>query len=76
MRTTLTLLSFLIALPLFSQQINSTDFKNLKIRNIGPAGMSGRVTAIDVALTPYEKIYVGTASGLSLIHISEPTRPY
>ena len=32
-------------------------------RNIGPAGMSGRVTAIDVVLSNPDIIYVGTASG-------------
>ncbi len=32
-------------------------------RNIGPAGMSGRITAIDVDLSNQDKIYVGSASG-------------
>ncbi|MEK7253215.1 MAG: hypothetical protein AAB316_00595, partial [Bacteroidota bacterium] len=32
-------------------------------RNIGPAGMSGRVTAIDVELRNPDVIYAGTASG-------------
>ncbi|TXF90017.1 hypothetical protein FUA23_08395 [Neolewinella aurantiaca] len=35
----------------------------LSPRNIGPAGMSGRVTAIDVNPTDRDHIYVGTASG-------------
>lgn len=38
-------------------------FQNLKPRSIGPAGMSGRVTSIDVVRTKPEVIYVGTASG-------------
>ena len=29
------------------QTINFNQLKNLKPRNIGPAGMSGRVTAVD-----------------------------
>jgi photosystem II stability/assembly factor-like uncharacterized protein len=32
-------------------------------RNIGPAGMSGRVTAIDVDLADTDRIFIGTASG-------------
>ncbi|WP_422359063.1 WD40/YVTN/BNR-like repeat-containing protein [Reichenbachiella sp.] len=35
----------------------------MKIRNIGPAGMSGRVTAIDAVHTDPDIIYIGTASG-------------
>lgn len=38
-------------------------FKNLKPRNIGPAGMSGRVTSIDAVYTNPDIIYLGTASG-------------
>ncbi|MGB6150443.1 MAG: hypothetical protein WBG48_00505 [Pricia sp.] len=37
--------------------------QDLKPRNIGPGGMSGRVTAIDVVLTDPDIMYVGTASG-------------
>ena len=32
-------------------------------RNVGPAGMSGRVTAIDVVLKEPDHIYIGSASG-------------
>ena len=35
----------------------------MKPRSIGPAGMSGRVTAIDVVLSNPDIIYIGTASG-------------
>jgi photosystem II stability/assembly factor-like uncharacterized protein len=45
------------------QKIDLDQLENLKIRNIGPAGMSGRVTAIDVDLSDTDRIYVGTASG-------------
>lgn len=38
-------------------------FKQIRPRNIGPAGMSGRVTAIDVDLSNDDRIFVGTASG-------------
>ena len=47
----------------YSQTIDFEHFKVLKPRNIGPAGMSGRVTAIDVNLSDTDKIFVGTASG-------------
>ncbi|GAC1584975.1 MAG: hypothetical protein NVS3B19_01810 [Ginsengibacter sp.] len=46
-----------------SQKVNLDLLKNMKPRNIGPAGMSGRVTAIDVVLSNPDEIYVGTASG-------------
>ena len=59
------LTGMLLALPflLFSQKIDVKQFGGMKPRNIGPAGMSGRVTAIDVVLNLPEVIYAGTASG-------------
>ena len=44
-------------------QVSLDQFKNLKPRSIGPAGMSGRVTAIDAVYTNPNLIYLGTASG-------------
>ena len=41
----------------------SKVFKNLKPRNIGPAGMSGRITAIDAVWDNPEIIYIASASG-------------
>ncbi len=41
----------------------SVHFKNLKARSIGPAGMSGRVTAIDAVHSNPDIIYIGAASG-------------
>ena len=38
-------------------------YKDLSIRNIGPAGMSGRVTAIDAVESNPNTIYIGAASG-------------
>ena len=46
-----------------AQKISLDQFKNLKPRSIGPAGMSGRVTAIDAVYTNPNLIYIGTASG-------------
>lgn len=59
------IISFLVISPsiLTAQKIDMEKFHGLKARSIGPAGMSGRVTAIDVVLNDPEIIYVGTASG-------------
>ena len=46
-----------------AQKISVDDFKNLKARSIGPAGMSGRVTSIDAVVANPDIIYLGTASG-------------
>ena len=58
-----TVLSLFLISSLMSQQIDMEKLKDLKPRNIGPAGMSGRVTAIDVVLDNSSIIYIGTASG-------------
>jgi photosystem II stability/assembly factor-like uncharacterized protein len=59
------LLIFFSTAFLFStaQKISLDRFKNLKARNIGPASMSGRVTAIDAVVANPNIIYLGTASG-------------
>lgn len=46
-----------------AQDINSDLYEDLSIRNIGPAGMSGRVTAIDAVQKNTNVIYIGSASG-------------
>lgn len=43
--------------------LDTKDFGAMKFRNIGPAGMSGRITAIDVDLSDKDIIYAGSASG-------------
>lgn len=53
----------LICLLATAQKINLEQFKDLKPRNIGPAGMSGRITTIDVVLNNPNIIYLGSASG-------------
>jgi photosystem II stability/assembly factor-like uncharacterized protein len=64
------LLSFTLGLMLMmlcynsaAQKITLDQFKNLKPRNIGPAGMSGRITAIDAVVANPSIFYVGAASG-------------
>ncbi|MCB0492595.1 MAG: hypothetical protein KDC93_09275 [Cyclobacteriaceae bacterium] len=47
----------------FAQQLDMSLFKDIKPRNIGPAGMSGRVTAIEVVESNPDIIFLGTASG-------------
>ncbi len=49
--------------PSFAQKISLDQFKNWKPRNIGPAGMSGRITTIDAVVSDPRIIYVGAASG-------------
>lgn len=46
-----------------AQPLDLSDFKNLNIRNIGPANMSGRITAIDAVEQNPNIIYLGAASG-------------
>ncbi len=46
-----------------AQKLSVDLIKNMRMRNIGPGGMSGRVTAIDVVLKNPDFMYVGTASG-------------
>ncbi|MEM9361789.1 MAG: hypothetical protein AAGA43_04090 [Bacteroidota bacterium] len=58
-----TLVMCFASLSFFAQDFNMDLVQDMKPRNIGPGGMSGRVTAIDVVLTNPDVIYVGTASG-------------
>lgn len=51
------------SISLIAQEFNMDLVQDLKPRNIGPAGMSGRVTAIDVVHNSPDVMYVGTASG-------------
>ena len=54
----------LLCVTLLAAQDFSMDLvKNMKPRNIGPGGMSGRVTAIDAVHSNSDIMFVGTASG-------------
>ncbi len=59
------LLSLFLLLTTLStaQQLNLSNFQNLNIRNVGPANMSGRITAIDAVADNPNIIYLGAASG-------------
>ena len=61
-------LSFITLLMFISPNINAQSIdinllKGLSPRSIGPAGMSGRVTTIDVVQNNPDIIYIGSASG-------------
>ncbi|WP_324026542.1 hypothetical protein QSV08_03255 [Maribacter sp. BPC-D8] len=60
------LLSLLVLFASFfvsAQEFKMDMVQDMKPRNIGPGGMSGRVTAIDVVTENPDIMYVGTASG-------------
>ncbi len=59
----LTFLVFFIVSAISAQQLDIEKLKGMKPRAIGPAGMSGRITAIDVVTNQPDIIYVGAASG-------------
>jgi len=58
---TLTLLS--VCTMAFGQKVDMDMFKSMKARSIGPAAMSGRITAIDVVESNPQIMYAGAASG-------------
>ena len=63
MKKLFTLLFLCTATLLFSQDFSMDLVKNMKPRNIGPGGMSGRITSIAVVEANPEIMYVGSASG-------------
>ncbi len=63
MKKLLPLALLFASISFFAQDFNMDLVQDLKPRNIGPAGMSGRVTAIDVVHRSPDIMYVGTASG-------------
>ena len=52
-----------IVYSIHGQQLDISSIQNLNIRNVGPANMSGRITAIDAVVADPKIIYVGAASG-------------
>lgn len=59
------LLLLFLSFPAFAiaQKLDTDLVKNMEPRNIGPAGMSGRITAIDAVTSNPDIIYAGSASG-------------
>lgn len=56
-------LILLVSLTGFSQHVDMSIFGEMKMRQVGPAGMSGRITCMDVVENSPEIMYVGAASG-------------
>ncbi|MGL6267255.1 MAG: WD40/YVTN/BNR-like repeat-containing protein, partial [Chitinophagaceae bacterium] len=57
---------FFIQLSAFqasAQKTGLTQFAKWKPRNLGPSGMSGRITAIDAVVDDPKTVYIGAASG-------------
>lgn len=63
MRKYILLLVLILPFILTAQEIDLSLFKNMEPRNIGPAGMSGRITTIDAVTSNPDIIYAGSASG-------------
>ncbi len=63
MKTTFSFLFLTITLLLNAQDFSTSWLKETPLRNIGPGGMSGRITSIDVVISNPNIMYVGTASG-------------
>ncbi|AIZ43367.1 WD40/YVTN/BNR-like repeat-containing protein [Cellulophaga baltica] len=63
MKKLLFLMMLLASFSTFAQDFTMDLIQDLKPRNIGPGGMSGRVTSIDAVHSNPEIMYVGTASG-------------
>lgn len=57
------IVAFLITISVQAQQLDMKLLEGIKPRNIGPGGMSGRITSIDVVHSNPQIIYAGTASG-------------
>jgi photosystem II stability/assembly factor-like uncharacterized protein len=53
----------LISFPAIGQKLDMEKLTGLNARSIGPSGMSGRITAIDVVEANPNIMYVGSASG-------------
>jgi photosystem II stability/assembly factor-like uncharacterized protein len=61
--TLLTLFTFTASFFLYGQPLDEKILEGFSFRNVGPAGMSGRITAIDVVNSSPNHIYIGSASG-------------
>jgi photosystem II stability/assembly factor-like uncharacterized protein len=56
-------LLLMVASASWAQKLDMEKLKGMKPRSIGPAGMSGRITAIDAVVSNPDIIYAGAASG-------------
>ncbi|WP_299256716.1 hypothetical protein [uncultured Aquimarina sp.] len=63
MKRLLFLISLILVSGIYAQEFSMDYVKKMNPRNIGPGGMSGRVTSIDVVTSNPDIMYAGTASG-------------
>ena len=63
MKHLLSILFIFFSVQVGAQEFSTKWLKETPPRNIGPGGMSGRITSIDVVLSNPDVMYVGTASG-------------
>ncbi|MDF0706131.1 WD40/YVTN/BNR-like repeat-containing protein [Flagellimonas okinawensis] len=63
MKKSILYLVLLVTASITAQDFDVELLQDIKPRNIGPAGMSGRVTSIDVVHSNPDVMFVGTASG-------------
>jgi photosystem II stability/assembly factor-like uncharacterized protein len=63
MKKAIFFMMLMASFSLSSQEFSMDLVKHMNPRNIGPGGMSGRVTAIDAVNNNPDIMYVGTASG-------------
>ena len=63
MQRTILFIALLWVMGIQGQDFTTQWLQKTPARNIGPGGMSGRITAIDVVTNAPENIFVGTASG-------------
>ena len=57
------LLALLLGASSLQAQVSADQFVGMQARSIGPAGMSGRIAAIDAVSTDPDVVYVGAATG-------------
>ena len=62
-KTVLIVTAILCSSLLWAQPLDMSLFEQFNTRNIGPAGMSGRVTAVDAVRENPDIIFIGTAAG-------------
>ena len=56
------IVALVAAVPAFAQ-VDAAKLGGMQARSIGPAGMSGRVAAVDLVIGNPDVIYVGAATG-------------
>lgn len=63
MRPVILFVALVISALSYAQPLSDKILEGFSFRSVGPAGMSGRITAIDVVLNEPQHIYAGSASG-------------